>query len=513
MIFSQIKPGRKIIASMDESHIPSAIDIEDDVQDWKLLTKMAGASIPKRGEKDELPDGTDFQTMQLQESKKAMYDAIDCSIRGHHLKQLLVCMWVPWEKRAIVLHAKGNYWKDAGKPIGKNLMILTPIECLYLVERGSMIAYLLEEQYRDEFTPQTYHTFDYSGCEAIDLAYLYALCFDSTGYTVDQYQIYSYLKRHGYLVRDFQDLDRNQRERLIEHEEKEKVARDEVNHVKSVQSFWSNFIHKSSLIVRALGILAYPATSALHFATKHYFSYYSVFRSLLLIKPYRKYDSLRISLNEGKERDERDGRDEREGRNEREGRDEREGRYESKGRDGEGRYESKERDEIKDKDNDLTLTFNVWKPLPSFSKKSPLVPDFQVCVTNTDKNKFPKLLQIQKLLNRINHEFPWEKNEEKTKVIKQRKEAPTGPSKKEIRMKKAMERHAKLDLKTQRRNTYLSKRDAIWRNGARTVVFALCNNGVINFINISEGTFAIENQELNDLIQRDHSIVWMEKSE
>lgn len=455
---------------MEEEEGTITRELPDEVQDWKLVS-----SIPKKGEKEQAPDGTTIQTDSLNESKKAMYSALE-GVRGHHLKQLLVCVWVPWEKRSIVLHGKGNYFRDVGNPIGKNSVALSPLETLYLVERGTMVAYLLTEDRKSEFVGD-FGLFDYAGLLPLDLAYLYALCFDDTGYSIDQYQIYSYLKRQGYLIRDFKNLkvekEVEERSSMLKRmlqslqvfgcRAMQNLQSFDFGVTKFLQSFGARLqvgVRRVNLVIRtylqSFGVLSYPSNHQSHFSSKHYFNYTSIFQSLQLIPSYKKYDSLKNQPVASPHR----------------------------------------------------ITFNVWKPTPAFSKKLPPLPDFQICVVNTDQYDFPTLPQTQQLLNDINYSF-------EVPVVKVQETKPkpknTPPSKKEIRMQRALERQSKLDLKVQQRNTYLKKRDEHFKLGTRKVVLGLVNSGVVNFVNLAEGGFAIgEDAGLSEIYERNHGIVYME---
>lgn len=206
---------------------------------------------------------------------------------------------------------------------------------------------------------------------------------------------------------------------------------------------------------REWGILSYPIFHSLHFKTKHYFNYTDIFKSI-------KLNTKPIDYTPPK--------------------------------------------------NPMNITFNVWKPIPNFSKKNPPLPDFQLCVVDTSKNtKFLSLSQIQSLhlqLQSIN-------DDEMPKVIPKlnttKKENKKMESKKEIRAKLYAQRQLKLDKSIQLRNEYFKKRDELFKNGENSIILAIVNNGIINFLTISQGQFNTikSNSRLNEIYpNKIHSIIY-----
>ncbi|RLV96051.1 putative tRNA-splicing endonuclease subunit sen54 [Spathaspora sp. JA1] len=389
------------------------IEPEDELPDYTQL------SIPKRGDKEFQPDGTNTQQSALQASLEAMYSALD-SLRIHHVKQKLIGIWRE-DNCCYVAHPRGSYFKDMGVAGGKKGgVVLNAIECLYLAERGSMVVYLGGKEADEEDIENT-------GL-ALNLSYLYALA------KVDlaEYQVYSYLKRLGYIIQTYTS----------------------VKHVPSNNQPKERTKIKTSYLIglaREWGILAYPPFHTMHFKTKHYFNYTDIFKSLSL-------DAEPIPATAG------------------------------------GKF---------------NITFRVWKPTPSFSKKSPPPPDFHIVVLDTSTDtKFPSLADIQAL-----HEEISSKIEPRQKVkAAPKKKSSMPPSKREIRAQRQAQRQSKLDHSIQVRNGYLSARDSHLKNGSVNVVVAIVNQGIINFVNLSKGNFRLKN--CHDLEQtfpnKAHSIIYNE---
>lgn len=198
----------------------------EELQDWGELNKrfsslnIADESIPKRSEKDFDIDHTGFQNKALSDTRDQMFKALD-HVRGHHEKQKLVGVWMTAERMTILPHAKGNFFRDMGRPCffpNKQKLLgcwLLPIETVYLVERGSLILYLPDPSF-EAYLNSNEQDFDYSRLKQVSLSHLYGLAFASHPEFHDRYQVYALLKRLGYLIRPYEaghwpDLDTQKR--------------------------------------------------------------------------------------------------------------------------------------------------------------------------------------------------------------------------------------------------------------------------------------------------------------
>jgi hypothetical protein len=54
---------------------------------------------------------------------------------------------------------------------------------------------------------------------------------------------------------------------------------------------------------------------------------------------------------------------------------------------------------------DLTISFEVWRPNPQWKRKSPGPPDFHVCVLD-GRDQFPSLAQLENLYNSVAQKYP-----------------------------------------------------------------------------------------------------------
>ncbi|QSL64240.1 hypothetical protein MERGE_000395 [Pneumocystis wakefieldiae] len=160
----------------------SDFDIEDEIQDFSLLSdykrNISNTVILKRGEKDFGPDGTFKQQEGLKNRINSMFNVISGE-RCISKKVYSKAIWVSDLKLARVERMRGTQFKSLGKCVN-NVVWLLPEEVIYLVERGSL------ECWWENGIPMS-------------LQAVYSVCLEESG-GIEQYQVYSYLKRLGYYV-------------------------------------------------------------------------------------------------------------------------------------------------------------------------------------------------------------------------------------------------------------------------------------------------------------------------
>lgn len=447
-------------------------DIEDEVPDWKALGSMKGAtSVPKRGEKDFEPDGTRTQGTLLQESKDAMYEALE-GVRGHHNRQSLQGVWIPEKKKTLVLHPRGNFFKDMGSAanIGPKVrgLWLDGMESTYLVERGSLAVFLSSQEFIDYLALDQTKQFDVlSKLVLLTLSEVYAYAFSGCNHKdIYQYQVFALLKRNGYLVQKFRRIGMDQSQAYSTLYGSPSIKRRILSTFDCVLSFFlpRRIISLAENFLQRIGFMALPIWNDLHFYTKHYFNYSSIFRSLWMTPSYSSFDSLANEINNEK----------------------------------------------------YVIHFNVWKPSPSFSKKNPPIPNFHVSVVDAESEGVPNPSDIHGLFNQINYEFLNKNASAKPKVdtsLRDFNKKASEPSKKEIRLLRQQQRQSKLSPEKKKFVNYNQLRDSKLKLGAsgRSVIFAVVQSGVISFINFGEGDFALKGactEDLSALIPKDHGIIW-----
>lgn len=443
---------------------------EDEVQDWSTINrnplfKTSDESLPKREGKFFDQDGSKTQQERLEDSRHQMYLAL-LHIRGHHVKQLMVGVWIPSKNMAIVPHAKGSFFKDIGVAhvytLKKKLqgMWLSPLEAVYLVERGSLLMYLSNEKF-ENFIADANPDFNYDSLPKLPLSHLYTLAFSGSPDLVDKYETYALLKRLGYLILEAKpDLINENEKGENSFKKSEKNERTYFHW----QRLLSNFISTVSTLIKNLH-------SALYFGTWNFQNYTLVYH-LLQIIPTHKSKHLDGALA----------------------------------------------------DSRYTIAFDVWKPCPTFSKKTPPIPDYQVGIVNVAHVPFPSISILKAFWGRVRlREDQFRAAQSKTISTKStkpvlKKSTPKFVSKKEERLKKKLERESKLDPKIRKRNEYLSKKDKLLKAGTEgtKVVLAVIDTGVINFSTFNETDFTLSSElvmkDLNELEERtNHGIIWNEE--
>ncbi|CAG7855090.1 SubName: Full=Related to tRNA-splicing endonuclease {ECO:0000313/EMBL:CCA70308.1} [Serendipita indica DSM 11827] len=189
---------------------------EDQMLDWsKLAPKPSKASraLPKRGEKAFEPIAAGpsaYQKHTLEKAREAMYTALSAQ-REIQTKRLSQAIWIPSLYRAHVVDSRGVVFVSLGSYVRRpetphKRLELLPEEILYMVERGSMLCW-------KESAALAASTYEKDGDDQIQLIgepMSAQQCFTEMlgkgRVSMEQYQVYAYLKRFGYTVRRAQPL-------------------------------------------------------------------------------------------------------------------------------------------------------------------------------------------------------------------------------------------------------------------------------------------------------------------
>lgn len=446
-------------------------EVEDEVQDWKILKNSRNSEIiPKRGEKDFEPDGTNVQAKLIDDSREAMFEALETP-RGYFSKNRLTAVWMKDEKKALVLHPRGNYFKDMGAAakIGNNRhgVWLNEIETVYLCERGSLLVYLGNSSFV-EYLESDATDFDYQGeLMALTLSHLYALAFCESPDLLDQYHVYALLKRNGYLIQRYTPKE----EKEIQQSSSPTLTHNITNVLAKSYSVLKQLFFNIAPCIIKQHLLAFYISSRyeslwtdFYYQKHHILSYTSLFRQLRLIP---SYSASNCHLQSA------------------------------------------------ENTSPYQISYNIWKPMPNFSKKNPPKPDFQVCIVNTNKISFPKVEDIRCLLSNAeisdsDYERPGETKNTKAKG----KSTAQTQTKKQMREQRRKDRFNKLSEYSQKKTIYLRKRDDMLKHGTsgKLVLLAVLQDGVLNFMNLSEVDFTFRDSSRikldNILPKRPHEIMW-----
>jgi tRNA-splicing endonuclease subunit Sen54 len=138
-------------------------------------------TIPRRGEKDFEPDGTNHQDRVLADSRQAMYNALSLE-RIQPPKSHVRATWHENLQRASVTKPRGPHFQTVGKQESSGNLWLLPEETLWLLERGTITCWW------ESGLPMSLQ-----GC--------YAACLgDGSGLTLERFQVFANLKRTGYTI-------------------------------------------------------------------------------------------------------------------------------------------------------------------------------------------------------------------------------------------------------------------------------------------------------------------------
>ncbi|KKK20913.1 hypothetical protein ARAM_004505 [Aspergillus rambellii] len=229
------------MADLDEAavNLPSndatahlEVDLSDETQDFRMLNHLSSLSdnsqvtLPKRGEKDFEPNPTLFQADILSASRQAMHTALSYP-RLHNPKQRVIGIYapngpappaslksldavaedspvtdpittavgVPADSCVYVTNPKGQFFKTMGQADRWNRVWLLPEEALYLLERGSLdlrwpcsaVGSGDEDNTEDSGIPMS-------------LQAAYACFIGPGGLTIDQFSVFTGLRRLGYTL-------------------------------------------------------------------------------------------------------------------------------------------------------------------------------------------------------------------------------------------------------------------------------------------------------------------------
>ncbi|KAF2238870.1 hypothetical protein EV356DRAFT_528763 [Viridothelium virens] len=186
------------------------IDLSDETQDFRFLNSLSrhdantSPKIPKRGEKDFEPHATNLQAEILAASRVAMHTAISV-LRTHYPKSHQIAHYDVDGGGSYIDKPTGTFQLTMGSvrkggPGKANRLWLLPEETLYLLERGSLdVRWPVELGRNDDYGR---HGSEETEGIPMSLQGAYA-AFAGMGPsppTLEQYLVYSGLKRAGYTV-------------------------------------------------------------------------------------------------------------------------------------------------------------------------------------------------------------------------------------------------------------------------------------------------------------------------
>lgn len=346
----------------------------------------------KRGEKDFQPEGTNLQNEVLTESRQAMYTALQSSGRGHFGKQHATARWYPELRQARVdPPAKGLHFQTIGKSDSNSDVWLEFEEVLYLVERGSLVCYWAGGSNTGN-----------GGDVPMSLQTLYSVIFESASGSkdtrkneIEMYQVYSFLKRVGFIVRrissDSQSTSNTTTKpkpgsvKIQRQQSFTEVFNDAFNYLKSLYYSVPSF---NELLTGNYHtkLWTFLTNSVKHLCKDVRFgdqivrNYRSVYKSLDFI-PTSKVPSASKANDKSRPFDSFKP-------------------FKSQTHNTH-KPQTFSQEKVKDPMDSIKPFFNVWKPKENFKKSNPGVADWQVAIFNTLNSKTPTLGQTMSLLNSV----------------------------------------------------------------------------------------------------------------
>ncbi|AOA62498.1 tRNA-splicing endonuclease subunit [Komagataella phaffii CBS 7435] len=174
---------------------------DDEIQDWNVVLSLADQKVPKRGEKDYEPLEGDYDSRNLLEAQGAMFQALEAKKRGFacNIGQELRYT-IRFNKRNQsfhILNAQGKFLDSMGKTDGNHKTWFTKFEALYLIERGTC---------RITYDEDNNYTLSLEECYTVIL---------TDDEDIDKYNVYSHLKRNGYIVLEYASLSIEKETRYV----------------------------------------------------------------------------------------------------------------------------------------------------------------------------------------------------------------------------------------------------------------------------------------------------------
>ncbi|PVF99695.1 hypothetical protein CPB86DRAFT_702791 [Serendipita vermifera] len=262
---------------------------ENEMLDWtKLAPKQSKASrsLPKRGEKafEPIMSGPSaYQNFTLTRARQAMYDALSAP-REIQTKRLSQAIWMPQYARAQIIDARGTSFNSLGYTTKRTssphkCLELLPEEALYLIERGSMLcwrelSFLYSAAAEEDDDPVKIRG------EPMTIQRCFVDMLGVDGVTLEHYQVYSYLKRFGYIVRRaYQPPSTPDYVSYTHPKAKASIFQLFQMRIQAIQGWFSSLLNKDpwSRFNVKFGLLS---RSQIH--------YPSLFRSFRIIMPYSR---------------------------------------------------------------------------------------------------------------------------------------------------------------------------------------------------------------------------------
>lgn len=406
-------------------------DLEDDelIQDWSEAARLTvrASTLPKSGEKDYEPDGTNTQELLLYRARKAMFETLSHSVRGTVVKNQVKAYYDPDVHMAVIFQPKGNFLQTMGKMHKDGTVWLEFQEFLYLAERGTVTPF-----YKMQGIDWRYHELPLS------IEEIYRL-FQSQQ-EMDNFFVFAHLKRLGFVVMS----SRSQTDSFFRADCRPRKLSFFENHCPFPH--WRRSLHNMFFYNPwSFWIIRYTSTP-------------QIYRSLNQLIPfYKAPKTVKDIENE--------------------------------------RMVSKEKPSY-------CVNLNVWKPKGDFKKKNPGLPDYQIVIYNKNdpQKHFPTYADLKTVFKSLDYKFDFLSNSDNWKwdehtyhdgklrcetLAKSKQKGPSIDNTKEKQRKMMPKKQHKFRSPRALQKSRL-------KNGYRSFLLAVVDDGLISFVKISEADFGSE---------------------
>ena len=420
-----------------------ANDLEEDevMQDWSSIAKLANdsplAALPRRGEKDYEPDGTDLQELLLYRARDAMYSTLEQGVRGAVVKSRVVAYYDPQSHSAVVPKPRGNFLQTMGESDAQGALWLEFFEFMYLAERGTV-------------TPcWKRHDDNNDGDIPLSIEDMYALFKDQQ--EMDNFAIYAQLKRLGFIVQ---------------------LASPALSFHPPGLATSSPVRTASNALHRVLSTVSHYRMTLFNGFMYNQWSWY--------VRRYTSSPQIYESLN----------------------------KLIQCAAVPHTAHQLYNDYSPQDSSQSLNITFNVWKPNPAFKKKLPELPDFQVATynKNSTQQSFPTYKELQAVFRSLDYKFSflardsdtefWDNNTYIDGELRSAKlEALQSNPRNKGKAKASKPAPPAKKMKGKKKQRTVSPQVEQMRrlkNGYRSFLLAVMDNGITSFAKISEADFGSE---------------------
>ncbi|EDO18621.1 hypothetical protein Kpol_1048p52 [Vanderwaltozyma polyspora DSM 70294] len=429
--------------------VDSDLDEDEVHQDWsqvaKLTKKALKAKLPKRGEKEYEPDGTEIQDAMLVNARKAMYDTLFNSIRGSMLKNQVKAFYIPDRHVAIIPHPKGNFLQTIGRVDKTGICYLNFLEFLYLAERGTVTPFLCNDLN------------DITNGNEYQLSIQEIYSFFKSQNEMDNFQVYAHLKRLGFIVFPSNSFESGKTTFYPPTSIFKKYF---------APSLFKSFYLRIGLIFskyfNSIANDIFYSTSNFHYMK--YLNSISIYKSLNKLIPYHKVPKSKLELLDQKFTI----------------------------------------DQLTTTNREFELSFDVWKPQVNFKKKCPNLPDFQIVVYNKNDGSqhFPTYHDCQSIFNQLDYkfgfvqgkdDFDWDSHSYTDEKL--RAEYLSSLKSKAKQSNASINTKVEGKKKKRKINSFPPhvQQKMRLKNGYRSFLLAVIDDGIISFTRMTESDFGSEN--------------------